>query len=1022
MIAEIPLQVKTAMTPRPSFTPVRNGLLQRKCACGGTPGPTGECEACRKKKLQRRPRNLPAPSSINHQPSTASEVPPIVHDVLRSPGQPLDEETRTFMERRFGHDFSHVRVHADSRAGFSTRAVNALAYTVGHNIVFQPDFYKPESAEGKRLLAHELTHVLQQGGGTARVQRADSETGKPIEAMSVGRPMLSRIDPPYPGVIGRCRAMGVPCPAPHFHHGTVCRLVSCSRAATANLPFAISPGVCIYQCLDGQVCSCVLLGSATSAICVLTLCDRAAQAANEPDYESLVARAVAAAQQQFGNRSGSPADDRRQSTAIMQSKLEVGGSGDIYEQEAEAVADKVMRMPAPTLQQTCAPCAAGGPPCPKCQDEGKGLVQRKAEPTSGTASISDGFLHDLGSGPPLDPAARAFFEPRFRHNFSRVRVHTDAKSAESARAVNALAYTVGWDVVFGGGQYSPQGGSGRHLLAHELAHVVQQTGDAGLRNQQGGQPVGHTSPGTGASPSESHDRPTASPTPVQHHSTGLRLSRQNARQATNVLSRGAVASVQLIVGGTMNSTRVGPVSQREDVSVIIGRLTTIRSLAEQLLPLWNTATPFTAPGGAAPIAFAPLTVDELAKGLLVFNRYRLAIPPAAIPPVMTNWKIGMRFPLPIRIDAATNEGVLHPDPIRSMAGTFDAAWAPLLDALPAVLPAQTGASLQQSVADFLTAQPTTLARGIHLGARAVANAQDSREFILEVFNQVRAGAFELALAFMDYVVNQDIGVLASQTAGAAILARIRMLLAAPPAGVTPAQQSSLNRANLMLGIVAGVHPLPDPCVPNRKLTWANFAGAVPAGAPANREAETRFDIYQVAFQGNQLFQAVFDPASWVRPRSGQPGNLAVNGCQPQINACEAFFNGVPAGAVGAHWDLPGGPAPACPATILPGALRANNFGDCANLIGTACTRARQADSQTRLLPHEQLHFDIPCVLVHKANAARARGSAVTLAAVRTRTNALTGQYDSQTNHGCLAAPQARWESDVAAGLPAQTFP
>ena len=334
--------------------------------------------------------------------------------------------------------------------------------------------------------------------------------------------------------------------------------------------------------------------------------------------------------------------------------------------------------------------------------------------------------------------------------------------------------------------------------------------------------------------------------------------------------------------------------------------------------------------------------------------------------------------------------------------------------------------LQQSVADFLTAQPTTLARGIHLGARAVANAQDSQEFILEVFNQqAGAGAFELALAFMDYLVNQDIGILAPQAAGAAILNRIRLLLAAPPAALPGTQQASLNRANGMLGRVAGVHPLPDLCIPNRKLTWNNFAGAVPAGAAANTEAATHFRIDQVAFQANQLFQAVLDQgASWVRPRSRQPGNLAVNGCQPQVNACEAFFNGLPAGTIGAHWGLPGGPAAGCPATIVPGAVTANNIGECSTVIGAACTTARMADSQTRLLPHEQLHFDIPCVLVHKANAARARGGAVTLAAVRGRANTLTSQYDSagQTNHGCNAAAQARWEADVAAGLPAQTFP
>src|SRR5947207_9829261 len=97
-------------------------LLQRKCACGGTQGPTGECEACRKKKLQRRVGNLPAPSSLNHRPSTGSQAPPIVHEVLRSPGRPLDSNTRAFMEPRFGHDFSQVRLHTDDRAAKSALA------------------------------------------------------------------------------------------------------------------------------------------------------------------------------------------------------------------------------------------------------------------------------------------------------------------------------------------------------------------------------------------------------------------------------------------------------------------------------------------------------------------------------------------------------------------------------------------------------------------------------------------------------------------------------------------------------------------------------------------------------------------------------------------------------------------------------------------------------------------------------------------------------------------------------------
>ncbi len=129
-----------------SSTPMVRGVLQRKC------------DKCRKKKsaLQR--------SAFSPAPET---VPPIVHDVLRSPGTPLDPATRAFMEPRFGHDFSRVRVHTDAKAAESAQAVNALAYTVGRNVVFGAGQYLPEMSAGRRLLAHELTHVLQQPGGNS---------------------------------------------------------------------------------------------------------------------------------------------------------------------------------------------------------------------------------------------------------------------------------------------------------------------------------------------------------------------------------------------------------------------------------------------------------------------------------------------------------------------------------------------------------------------------------------------------------------------------------------------------------------------------------------------------------------------------------------------------------------------------------------------------------------------------------------------------------------------------------------
>lgn len=95
-------------------------------------------------------------------------VPPLVQQVLASPGKPLAASERAFMEPRFGHDFSQIRVHTDERASASARSVNALAYTVGRDIVFKQGQYAPGSGTGRQLLAHELTHTLQPAPQLAR--------------------------------------------------------------------------------------------------------------------------------------------------------------------------------------------------------------------------------------------------------------------------------------------------------------------------------------------------------------------------------------------------------------------------------------------------------------------------------------------------------------------------------------------------------------------------------------------------------------------------------------------------------------------------------------------------------------------------------------------------------------------------------------------------------------------------------------------------------------------------------------
>ena len=135
--------------------------VQRKCSCGGS------CHQCKSEQSDDEHARLQMKSTgagVSGHTSAQSVAPPIVHEVLRSPGQPLDPATRAFFELRFGHDFSKIRVHADAEAAQSAEAVQAHAYTVGREIVFGPGRYDPHIAGGRNLLAHELAHTIQQAG------------------------------------------------------------------------------------------------------------------------------------------------------------------------------------------------------------------------------------------------------------------------------------------------------------------------------------------------------------------------------------------------------------------------------------------------------------------------------------------------------------------------------------------------------------------------------------------------------------------------------------------------------------------------------------------------------------------------------------------------------------------------------------------------------------------------------------------------------------------------------------------
>jgi hypothetical protein len=174
----------------PFFAPARSNILQRKCDCGQHTVAGGECEGCSKKHLSLQR----AAATFEAENRNSEAVPPIVHEVLRSSGQPLDNASRTFFEPRLQHDFSGVRVHTDTKASESARAVNALAYTVGRDVVFEAGRYAPGTSSGNKLLAHELTHVKQQQGNALQGKLhldSGTESSFELEADRVAQTIVS---------------------------------------------------------------------------------------------------------------------------------------------------------------------------------------------------------------------------------------------------------------------------------------------------------------------------------------------------------------------------------------------------------------------------------------------------------------------------------------------------------------------------------------------------------------------------------------------------------------------------------------------------------------------------------------------------------------------------------------------------------------------------------------------------------------------------------------------------------------
>ena len=498
-------------------------VLQRRCACGSRAESEGTCSECAEKEgmLQRK--------SLSGR---ALEAPAIVDDVLRAPGQPLDSESRSFMESRFGYDFSGVRIHSDEQAHRSAEATAAEAYTVGRDIVFASGRYSPHTAAGKELLAHELTHVVQQqsaaptsgaitmGGidehevnadttaaavisgnvrnatiGTANVglQRAPagpkptSDTETPCLEEVVGEDIPSLLQAGAVTVIEFGAEWCGPCEQLKAGLRIICkelgdkpppvpvRFYSIDIEAPGNeeasRPFlAGGEGIPhLYFYVGGaekahynQAPDFEVLQHLVAEHIEYATTSGAARGAKKGLGWGTLAGGLAG----IGGAIAIGAKSGLEGNALMGGILGsiVGGAalGLGLGAGIGAIAGHFSddRMSGPKEQK-------------RKKLQTKSRNETNPDPEEREADLWASQVTSTGNGRALDPPTRGSMENQFGRDFSHVRVHRDAPLEAIAPGLDAYAVTRGSNIYLAPGADAPNPSFDRHLLGHELAHVVQ---------------------------------------------------------------------------------------------------------------------------------------------------------------------------------------------------------------------------------------------------------------------------------------------------------------------------------------------------------------------------------------------------------------------------------------------------------------------------------------------------------------------------------------------------------------------
>jgi len=449
--------------------------IQRKCAaCASGHGQCAKCAA--EEELQRKPLTSPITPLIQRQSnepleeeeeeqplqtkasSTSSpKAPPnrAAHlKAIKGGGQPLPAVTRTFFEPRFGYDFSQVRLHTDARAAQAAQAVNARAFTIGQDVVFGPGQYAPETDQGQRLLAHELTHVVQQSSllspTTSTLQRqaaptsAAAETApETVEAVASPGLIVEDTAPDLkPGQMKKSEFLAK-------LRAEVCKTAEAALAGTGQTtqgcPY-LSRWFDYYRDKDSQHIE----------RAIHKYVPETARATTARQYIPIVAERV---------RHG------------VERWAETGKITDVPE-------DLLKAMPGAGLMGALGSLTSGigGAVSSLVGGLGRGLSalggvffkgREGGAREVGNPKVIQG---QLGPGSSLDSRVKGQMGAAFGVDFSKVRVHTDATAQALSDQFNARAFTIGNDIAFGAGQYQPGTLIGDALIAHELAHVVQQNG------------------------------------------------------------------------------------------------------------------------------------------------------------------------------------------------------------------------------------------------------------------------------------------------------------------------------------------------------------------------------------------------------------------------------------------------------------------------------------------------------------------------------------------------------------------